>query len=365
VAVPSPILILTNQLTTGGAEAWVVTVSAWFAAQGAEVHVAATPGELVAKLSPRVTYHPITLRDLRLRVPVAAAQIGTLVRRHRPAVIIANSLVTAWVARLANPRRDVPVVAVAHGWPAHRYAWISRPLAIADRVVPVSQDVARRLTRAGLSASRMTIVPNGIDLAPFGPRDAATLASSRAAMGAGAGEVVIANVGRFVEQKAQHHIIEIARRLVPTLPNLRFALIGWGDREAELRALVAAYGLEAHVRFLVRRADVPDLLMASDVYLSVSDWEGMPLSMIEAMAAGLPVVSTDVEGIRALLDSSNGVLAPIGDVDALSEGVRRMVEDEVGRLQRGAESRARAEAQFSQEVMCRRLLGVLDEVRPA
>ena len=359
---PSPLLILTNQLTTGGAEAWVVTVSAWFAAQGCDVHVAATPGELVGKLSPRVTYHPIALRDLRLRVPLAAAQIGALVRRHRPAVMIANSLVTAWVARLANPRGDVPVVAVAHGWPAHRYAWVSRPLAIADRVVPVSQDVARRLTRAGLSASRMTIVPNGIDLAPFGPRDAAAIASARAALGAGPDDVVVANVGRYVDQKAQHHIIEIARRLVPTHPHLRFALIGWGEREAALRALVASYGLDAHVRFLVRRSDVPDLLMASDVYLSVSDWEGMPLSMIEAMAAGLPIVSTDVEGIRALIDSSNGVLAPVADVDALAEGVRRLAEDEVGRLQRGAESRARAEAQFSQDVMCRRLLSVLDEV---
>jgi glycosyltransferase involved in cell wall biosynthesis len=355
-------LILTNQLTTGGAEAWVVTVSAWFAAQGAEVHVAASPGELVGRLSPDVTYHPIPLRDLRLSVPLAAARVSALVRAHRPKLILANSLVTAWVSRLANPRRDIPVVAVAHGWPADRYRWIARPLAVADRVVPVSQDVARRLGAAGLSTTRMTIVPNGIDLRPFGPRDAVNVAAARHALGAGPEDVVVTNVGRFVPQKAQHHIVEIARRLVPSNPRLRFALIGWGDAEASLRQQVASLGLEAHVRFLVRRTDVPDLLMASDIYLSTSDWEGMPLSMIEAMAAGLPVVSTDVEGIRALLDSANGVLVPVGDVEGLTAGVRRLAEDEVGRLQRGAESRARAEAQFSQDVMCRRLLAVMREV---
>jgi glycosyltransferase involved in cell wall biosynthesis len=362
MSIPSPILLLTNQLTTGGAEVYVLTVSAWLAEQGVQVEIAASPGDLVDRIDPRVRYHPVPLKDLRLGIPAAAARIGAIVRRLRPQVILANSMVTAWVARLANPRLDIPVVAVAHGWPARRYMWVARPLSVADRVVPVSHDVAMRLQRAGLSPERCTIVPNGVDLSPYIPRTRAQRDAARAAFGAGPDDVVVANVGRFVSQKRQERILEIAARLRDVAPHVRYGIIGWGEREAELREEIAARGLGDIVRLLVKRTDVPDLLLASDLYLSTSDWEGMPLSMIEAMAASLPIVATDVEGMRALIDSSNGVLVPPGDLDGLVEGVRRLATDPAARLSRGGESRLRAEQQFSRDVMCRRLAAVLSEV---
>ncbi|HMV68877.1 MAG TPA: glycosyltransferase, partial [Myxococcota bacterium] len=119
--IPSPVLMLTNELVIGGAERYVVTVSRWLVERGARVIVAAAPGPLADALHEDVTFHPTDLKDLRLRVPLAALQIARLIRRYRPRVIVANSLVTAWVARLADPLRRAPVVAVAHGWPAERY----------------------------------------------------------------------------------------------------------------------------------------------------------------------------------------------------------------------------------------------------
>ena len=346
--------MLTNQLTTGGAERYVVAVSRWLSEHGVRVIVAATPGELVDALAPGVVYHPTALQDLRAEIPLAAARVARLIRRHRPSVIVANSMITAWVARLADPLRRVPVVAVAHGWPAERYRWVGLPLRVADRVVPVSDDVKRRLVAAGLPEARCHVIPNGIDLSPFGPRTLEQVQAARAALGAGPQDVVVINVGRFVAQKAQHRIFEIAARL--ERPGLRFVIVGWGEREQELRAAAR------DVRLLVRRSDVPDLLLASDVFLSVSDWEGMPLSMIEAMAAGLPVVSTAVEGIGDLVNAENGRLCPPGDVSALTAAVAELVDDEPLRLRLGAESRARVERAFSVDVMCRRLLALLDDV---
>ncbi len=361
-SIPSPMLILTNQLITGGAEMYVVSVSSWLVERGVRTIVAATPGELVEKLDPRVTYHPTALRDLRARIPLAAWRMRSLIRQHRPKLILTNSMVTSWVARLADPRRTIPIVSVAHGWPADKYWLVARPLAVADRVVAVSTDVRRRLVEAGLPADRCVVVDNGIDTRRFGPRSAEQLASARALMGVGPDEVVAINVGRFVPQKAQHRIIELAAATRATCPELRFVLVGWGMLEDALRARIEALQVQDRVRIVIRPPSVPDLLLASDLYLSTSDWEGMPLSTIEAMAAGLPVVSTDVEGLRALVDPTNGALTPVGDAAALQAAVTRLTHDEVHRLGQGAASRAKVERRFSLDAMCQNLMAVLRDV---
>lgn len=352
------LLLLTNQLHTGGAETYVVTVANWLTAQGDPPVVAATPGGLIERLDTRVRYFPTPLKDLRASIPLAAWRVRKLVSRFRPTAVVANSMVTAWVARLAvGPR--VPVIAVAHGWPADRYRYVARPLAVADRVVAVSEDVRRRLIDAGLPERKVVVVPNGVDLGRFAPRDAATLRRAREACGATTDDVLAISVGRFVDQKAQHHLVEIARRLKDTAPNLRVALVGWGTREAELRAAIAAAGVADRVRLLIDRKDVPDLLMASDLYVSTSDWEGMPLSTIEALAAGLAVVTTATEGVGALVDDSNGAVVPVADVSAMTDAVRALVDDEVSRLGKGSASRARAAASFSSDVMCAGLMRVV------
>lgn len=360
---PSPILLLTNQLTTGGAERYVVAVSSWLADQGVEVIVAASPGELVDALDSRVRYEPIELADLRWSIPLAAVRVGLLIRRYRPAAVVANSLVTAIVARLTDPLRERPLIAVAHGWPPDRYRPVGPGLMVADRVVAVSDDVRRRLVAAGLPSDRAVVIPNGVDLRPFGPRTRAQRETARAALGAREDDVAVVSVGRFVPQKAQHRIIALAQRLAPTHPHLRFALIGWGDLEGALRAQIAAAGLDDVVRLLIRRDDVPDLLLAADLYLSVSDWEGMPLSTIEAMAAGLPVVATSVEGMSTLLDDTVGVLCPPvhqpADLEPLAAALAQLADDEPLRLTKGSHARARAGTDYGLDVMARRLAELL------
>ncbi len=356
---PSPILLLTNHLITGGAETWVVAVSRWMSDHGAKAIVAASPGELVDQLDPAVTYYPVDLTDLRWKIPVAAARVARILRQHRPKVIVANSLVTAWVARLADPLRTIPVVAIAHGWPVERYRLVSAPLRVADRVVAVSDDVRRRLLAGGLDAQRCVAISNGIDTRRFGPRTPEQVAAARLALGAGPEDVVLVNVGRFVPQKRQERIVALAAQ-APA--NTRFVIIGWGPGEADLRAAIASAGVGDRVRLIVRPPSVADLLMASDIYLSTSDWEGMPLSTIEAMAAGLPVVSTDVEGLAALVGEDNGVRVPVGDAGALSAAVGQLVEDEALRLRLGAGSRARVDRELSLDVMCGRLVGLMNEV---
>lgn len=362
---PRSLLLLTNQLHTGGAETWVVAVSRWFARRGVQTTVAATRGELVERLDPAVRYVELPLQDVRWSLPLRVAEVARLVAEVRPEVILANSLVTGAIARLARPRSGIPVLTVAHGWPAERYAAVAPLQRVSHRVIAVSAEVERRLVRGGLPPRQVTLVPNGVDLSPFeAPVDPVDRAAARAEAGAGNDDLLVMNIGRYVTQKAQHRIVEMAAALRAARPELRWAIIGWGEREAELRALIAANGLEDRVRLLVRRSDVPRLLRAADVFLNVADWEGMPLSMIEAMGAGLPIVATDVEGMSALVGPENGRLAAPTDVAGLAMHVAALAADPDLRRALGAGSRRRAFETFSLDRMCADLARVcLAELR--
>jgi glycosyltransferase involved in cell wall biosynthesis len=120
------------------------------------------------------------------------------------------------------------------------------------------------------------------------------------------------------------------------------------------------------VRLTGLRADVGDLLGSADIYLSVSDWEGMSLTAIEAMGSALPIVSTATEGMAHLVGPENGLLVPVGDVAALGEAVASLAEDPARRAALGAASAVRARARFSHDRMIAELMAVVAEVvKPA
>lgn len=358
----APLLVLTNQLHAGGAERYVVTLADWLVRHDAPPVVAASPGVLIDALPDGTRYVPVPLRDVRGGLPLAAWRVGRLVRTWSPRAIVANSLVTAAVGKLASLGR-VPVVAVAHGWPADRYARVAPLLRVADHVVAVSEDVSRRLVDAGLPASRVTVIGNGVDTRRFGPLDHADRTRARLALGADDGHVVAVSVGRFVPQKAQHRLVSLAARLRTSHPQLRWALVGWGPEEPALRDAIARHGVGDVFRLLLDRQDVPDLLRAADLYVSTSTWEGMPIATLEAMAAGLPVVTTDTEGAAALVDDENGARVPVGDEAALAAAVVSLADDEPRRLRLGAESRTRVLERHSADGMCRALVDLIARLR--
>lgn len=358
---PSPVLMLINTLGVGGAERYVVTVANWLVEQGTTVVVASSGGDLVSALDPRVSHRTCALRKVRADLPLAVAEVRALVEELAPAAIVANSLITTWIGRLASAERRVAVVNIAHGWPAERYARVGPLLRVADQVVAVSPDVRDKLVAAGLPAERCTVIQNGVDLRPLGRRTGPLRAAARAALGGSgqAGEVLAVAVGRLEAQKAHQHIISIASTLRDQAPGLRFAIVGTGTRQAELEGLIEAAGLQDRVRLTGLRADVADLLGAADLFINCSDWEGMPLTTIEAMASGLPVVATRTEGAAELIDEEVGLLAAPGDTAALAAATLRLAEDAPARARLGAAAQDRARARFSHERMARELAEML------
>ncbi len=355
---PSPVLLLINTLGTGGAERYVVTVANWLVAHGVRVAICATPGELVAQLHPDVEFHATDLTRIRADLPRAAARVRAVLAALQPAVIVTNSLAVTWVARAADPRAHVPIVDVAHGWPDTSYPLVGKLMRVADRVVAVSPEVKAKLVAGGMPPEQVEVVLNGVDCRPLGRRVGAAREAARAAMGAGPDDTVVLTVGRTSAQKAQHHAIELAVRM----PHLRFVIVGEGERDAELAALVQERGVGDRVRLLGLRSDVPDLLGSADVYLSCSDWEGMSLTIIEALASGLPVVATATEGSVHLVDAEVGRIVPIGEVAAMEAALGEL-GDPALRARLGDAGRARALGGFSHERMMAELVRVLALVR--
>jgi glycosyltransferase involved in cell wall biosynthesis len=357
--VVSPVLLLNNTLGVGGAERYIVTVANWLAARGSRVVVAAERGPMADQLDPAVRFVDVPLERVRADLPQAALQVRRLIAQERPAAIVANSLAVTWVARAAQGRRSVPIVNVAHGWPADRYRKVGPLMRIADAVVAVSPEVRRKLVEGGLDEGRCTVVYNGVDCAPFSPRRGPARDQARAAMGAGPQDLLVVNLGRLSAQKAHHHVVAIADQLRGDLPSLRYAVIGEGERQEELQALIDRQDLADRVRLMGRRMDVAELLGAADIFLSTSDWEGMPLSMIEGMASGLPVVATRTEGVAELLDPTCGLIVPVGDVPAMVQAVAELARAPERRASMGQAARDRALSRFSHDRMVSELEQVL------
>jgi glycosyltransferase involved in cell wall biosynthesis len=159
---------------------------------------------------------------------------------------------------------------------------------------------------------------------------------------------VLGVVARLAPQKAHEVLLRAVARLAPDRPGLRLVVVGGGERETALRNLTAELGLTDRVLFTGVRRDVAELLPGFDVSCLSSVHEGVPLAVLESMAAGLPVVATARGALPDLItEGVEGHLVPAGDVTALAARLGELADDPARRAELGARARARAEREFS------------------
>jgi glycosyltransferase involved in cell wall biosynthesis len=170
---------------------------------------------------------------------------------------------------------------------------------------------------------------------------------------------IVLTLARLDRQKGLYYLLEAAA----LVPEAVFVLAGEGPEWPALEAQARALGLTKRVILLGYRDDVSDLLASCDVFVLPSLFEGLPLSVLEAMAAGKPVVATAIGGTdEAVVDGVTGLLVPPADPAALAKGIRMVLSDPVLSARLGAAGRARAHEQFSAEAMVRRVSDVYDEL---
>jgi glycosyltransferase involved in cell wall biosynthesis len=206
----------------------------------------------------------------------------------------------------------------------------------ATKVVANSPAALEILEREGVAASSIAVIPNGVDLGAFPER--AGSASIRTI-------ITVANLRR---EKSHETLLAAAAVLLRTHPQLRFQIVGDGPRRAELEELSQARGLAGHVEFLGQREDVPSLLAAADAFVLPSRSEAFPNGAIEAMAAGLPVVASDVGGMRDLIaNGRTGVLVPPGDPEALALAVASLIDNPADAAALGRAARREVQQRYS------------------
>ena len=270
-------------------------------------------------------------------------RLAHFLREHNVALVHTHNPGAHIYGMLAAGLARVPVrVHTRHGrnFPDDKKrVWINRILSWGtDVIVPVSDDAGLVATNVEhISPKKIHRIWNGIDTNLYTPHHDPV-----------AGPPVIGTVARLSPVKDQGTMLVAFRHVLEEIPDARLMLAGDGPCAIKLQEQAAKLGLNGHVDFLGRCSNIPEVLKQMSIFTLSSTTEGLPMTVLEAMAAGLPIVATDVGGNRELVQPPQcGLLVPARDASALSRAYIDLLRDPQRRAQMGAASRARAVQYFS------------------
>lgn len=353
-------------LAYGGGEKWTVLLLRGLAERGHEVHLFCNEGTVVERARAEGVDASVCPLGGQAMLPHAWRLAGRL-RRLRPDALLLGTFRKSWLGAMAGRWAGVPRVVARIGLdtdlPARHWTYRMAFTRWMDAVL-VNADGIRRDLLAGppaLDPARVATVHDGVRLDGALPgRDEA-----RSALGLPPVVPLVGAVTRFAAQKRLDRLLDV----LALLPGVHAALAGEGEMEGAIRARAAALGLADRVHLLGYRRDVAVVLAALDVFVLTSEREGMANAMLEAMAAGVPVVSTPVSGAEEALGPDGEGRAPglivAAEPRALAEAVSGLLDVRAVRLAMGGEGRRRARERFGFERMLDAWEGVLGGDAPA
>ncbi len=340
-------------------------------ARGHEVVGACAEGPLLATVRGegfRIVALPMA-RSLSPRAQVRAFwALLAFLRAERPDLVHAHMPISGFLARLAARAAGVPRIAyTCHGflfnqqgpawrrWAAFAMEWAAARFTDVYMTVSTEEaEDARRLLRVRNAVA----VGNGRDPARFRP-DPAARARIRAELGVPPDRMVVIVVSRLVRHKGHPELVEAMQ----ALPEAELWVVGErlpSDHGERLDRYFAASGLGARLRLLGYREDVAALLASADIFALPSHFEGLPMSVIEAMLTALPVVATRVRGPREqVVEGETGVLVPPSQVGPLAAALCRLAADPAMRARMGAAGRERALDRYAESAVVARTLDLL------
>ncbi len=326
------ILLLSTSMGMGGADQQLLSAATGLRDRGHEVRIVSlTPlGEMGARARAAGLATESLGMQRGIADPRGLTRLVRLVRAWRPAVLHSHMLHANLMARAVRLFAPVPaVVSTIHNiYEGGRLRMLGYRLTngLVDHVTIISQAAADRFVREGIvPASLLEVVPNGVDTERYQSVPPGTRERLRQSLGLGA-EFAWLAVGRFEAAKDYPNMLRAFARVREEQPGAVLLLVGRGSLQAGTEALAAALGLEGQVRFVGTREDVPEFMTVADGYVMSSAWEGMPMVLLEAAAAGLPIVATRVGGNQEVVrDGDTGFLAPPGDDAALGAAMLRLM----------------------------------------
>jgi lipopolysaccharide/colanic/teichoic acid biosynthesis glycosyltransferase/glycosyltransferase involved in cell wall biosynthesis len=342
------------------------------AREGYEVHVACSDGGYVPGLREQ-GYHIHTIGIQRRINPVSNFKslwrLYRLMKRERFHVVHVHTPVAAVLGRLAAWAARVPVVIyTAHGFYFHdgTASWARKSIIAIEKVLAGITDLV--FTQSGEDAvtavkekicttEKLLNIGNGVDVGCFTGDNASN--GARAKLGLAKQDRVVGFVGRVVSEKGILELVEAMPRIIESVPDARLLIVGDtldSDRDCQAKkamaGLLASNGMASHVLFTGLVEDIPAVMSGIDVFVLPSHREGMPRTIIEAMASGKPVVATDIRGCREeVVQGSTGLLVPVKDTTALASAIISILSDSELARRMGQAGRKRALEFFDERLV--------------
>jgi glycosyltransferase involved in cell wall biosynthesis len=361
------LFVITRGDSIGGGQIHVRDMARALQARGVRVGVASgSAGALQAELAqtgiPFFVVHDLVRSINPFFDLVAIGALRRRIRHFKPDLVSCHTSKAGLVGRLAALLEGVPAVFTAHGWQFAEGIPIWQKLTVLSVEIILARLTPRIITVSGYdrdlalkyklgSPAKIRLVHNGMPWLDKLERREGSSSTVRLIM-----------VARFQTQKDHATLFEALSRLEDLPWSLE--LVGDGPDMARWQAWVDARGWSGRVRFSGQVLDVPRRLEATDIFVLASLWEGFPRSILEAMRASLPVVVSDVGGVRESVDDGvNGYVVPVRDATALADRLARLLADASLRRSLGDAGRARYENEFTFEAMLARTQNVWDQVR--
>ena len=326
------ILFLSTSMGMGGADKQLLSAAQELRSRGREVFIVSLTPLGPMGLEARGLGIPIESLGMRRGMPDprGLVRLVRLVRAWKPDVVHSHMVHANLMVRVLRLLVRIPaVVSTIHNvYEGGRLRMAAYRLTngLVDHMTIVSEAAADRFVGEGIVPKELlTVVANGVDTDLFRNVPAGTRESLRAALDLGR-EFIWLAVGRFEIAKDYPNMLRGFAKVRERNPQALLLLVGRGSLQAETESLAHALGLSGGVRFLGVRSDIPEIMSVADGYVMSSAWEGMPMVLLEAAAAGLPIVATTVGGNHeVVLDETSGFLVPPRDPEALGLAMLRLM----------------------------------------
>lgn len=353
------ILYLANHLNVGGVTSYILTLASGFAKQGHTVYVASSGGQMVddfAKAGVRFIRIPIkTKAELHPKVLASFLYLLISHKRYHFDIVHVNTRVTQVLGQLLRSYARIPFVWTCHGFFMRKFSHVLSPC-WGDRVIAISKEVEDHLLKDfKMDAARIRLIHNGIDVERFREASRCLQAQDRPGLQRRLGLYegpVVGIIARLSDVKGHRYLIAAMKEVIDYNPRVQLLIVGEGREKEALVRLAEELGIIKNIVFHEQAPYTPDVLAAMDIFVLPSVHEGLGLALMEAMAFGLPVIGSDVGGIRTLIkDGERGLRVPVKDSKALAQAIIRLLADQQLCELFGKQARSFIAENFSQEDM--------------
>ncbi|MBU1998123.1 MAG: glycosyltransferase family 4 protein [Candidatus Omnitrophica bacterium] len=327
------ILYLTTHLNIGGIASYCLSLAKGLKAKGHSVYLATSSGELIPELvKTGASFFPIPIRTKSeiniFKIYPSLWRLLPYIKEKEIEIVHSNTRVTQVLGNLIHKNARLAHVYTCHGFFRRN---LSRKIfpGWPNKVIAISEPVRENLINDfKLEEDKIVLIHNGIDLDKYGagikPEDK-QIARARLSLDSGP---IVGIIARLSDVKGHAYLIQAMPKILKVMPGVRLLIVGDGRLKSELEVLSNSLGLSKEVIFLPKVADTRQILQALDVFVMPSLKEGLGLGLMEAMALGVPVIGSNVGGIKSLLKAGkNGLLVEPGNSLAIAEAVLELLRD--------------------------------------